>query len=297
MLFHKDNSNKEHIDGEIPLSVYKVLISHEDFETFEYLKTAQFKFSKNWGYELLKYSISCSSPLFILYFSKDLRVNNKAIVKDIINELLSSIKSSRQYIGNSTWHYTICLKNKIFSLEEKLYILEQLLNRFSFGEVKTFVKVVKSFYELEVFNPDELNLNDSIQLHKLQNLPLAFATNPIKLWVLIVKMLLHLNKTYPNRELKEVCQKLCKLWSAFIANTESLEEIDLMLRDKTYSGLDVIDIIGNSGFDEMLENDKICNFINDIWIGPFDRESIMSISTTYKILSFNKEQLNNSIFK
>ena len=75
-----------------------------------------------------------------------------------------------------------------------------------------------------------------------------------------------------------------------------MEEINVMLNDRCYSGMQVIDIIGYNRIDDLFENKKICNFIENIWFGPYERESVTSLSTTHQILFATHNHDNLDIF-
>ena len=58
----------------------------------------------------------------------------------------------------------------------------------------------------------------------------------------------------------------------------------MMLKDRWYNGLKVIDVIGYSKIDQLMENKKVWIFITNIWIGPYERNYVTSMSTNHEIL-------------
>ena len=264
-----------------PVSVYKTLVLHEDFETFSLLRATEKKLSKQWVAELCKYSISCSSPMFTLYFSKDVKVGKSKFINEIINEILASFDSA---------------KHLFLYYEEKLYFVEYLLNYFTIEEAKAFKDVVNKLLDGSKLKGNFTDGELKWGVYRTQNSALLFQPNPVKICVLIANILIRLDKVYPNLLLSETYSKVCKLWNIIINHTNNLEEIDVMLNDRCYSGMQVIDIIGYNRIDDLLENKKICNFIENIWFGPYERESVTSLSTTHQILFSANNHDNLDIF-
>ena len=99
MLFFKEDKTDEN-EMLFPMSLYKTFVLYEDFKTFEYLRNVEKKFPNRWIYDLLKYSISCSSLMFTFYFSKSISIKEHKVAKEIVKELLKSISSSKIYLGN-----------------------------------------------------------------------------------------------------------------------------------------------------------------------------------------------------
>ena len=109
-------------------------------------------------------------------------------------------------------------------------------------------------------------------------------TNPVKIWVLTADWLNKLDKMYPNLLIAETVQKAWTLCNLFIDDTNSIDEVDMMLKDRWYNGLKVIDVIGYSKIDQLMENKKVWIFITNIWIGPYERSYVTSMSTNHEIL-------------
>ena len=64
----------------------------------------------------------------------------------------------------------------------------------------------------------------------------------------------------------------------------NMNEIEDLLRDKTYSGFETIDLIAHLDIIEILQNSMIDSIISNMYFGPYERETFLKKSTCYKIL-------------
>ena len=192
-----------------PISLYKTLVLHEDFETFSELRNSEKKFPKSLIIELWKHSIAWSSPMFTLYFSKNIKIGRSKLINEIINQLLVSFDTS---------------SNLHLYFEEKLYFVEYLLHYFTYEESKCFNDIIHKFLSKEgasyLFVEEE-----KVKKQDVINSPLLFHPNPVKILVLIANILKHLNTVFDavqsplclvlpvnleeSRSLKKFCKKLC----------------------------------------------------------------------------------------
>ena len=113
---------------------------------------------------------------------------------------------------------------------------------------------------------------------------LSFTANPVKICVLIANLLNKLNSKHPNLNLKETIEKVWKLWNLFIDETYSIDEVNMMLKDQWYNGLKLIDVIGYSKIEQLMNNKRVCIFITNIWVGPYERVYSTSTSTSHEII-------------
>ena len=49
------------------------------------------------------------------------------------------------------------------------------------------------------------------------------------------------------------------------------EDVELMVRDKFYSGLEVIDLIAYMNITELLESSIMNTIVSNYWEGPYDK--------------------------
>ena len=182
-------------------------------------------------------------------------------------------------------------------IEQKLHIIEQLVGHFSFDEVELFNSIVKTYYEVEDTDRFQFDCEELCRIKWINSWPFLYVSNPVKICVILLKIFSKLIHKFNINELNETYWDLWKLWTIFISNTESCEEVSMMLKDKTYSCLEIVDIIGFWKIDMLLENDKVYNFITDIWVGPYERESIIYLSTIDELIISEKESHENNTFK
>ena len=57
-----------------------------------------------------------------------------------------------------------------------------------------------------------------------------------------------------------------------------------MLKDQWYNGLKLIDVIGYSKIEQLMNNKRVCIFITNIWVGPYERVYSTSTSTSHEII-------------
>lgn len=107
--------------------------------------------------------------------------------------------------------------------------------------------------------------------------------NPVKICVLIACALTRLNKLYKNLPLSETIEKYCKLAIRFIDESESLRDVERMIKDTCYNRLQVLDMICFNKIPFLLDNHKVCIVVDNLWSGPFERESFAARSTAYQI--------------
>ena len=70
-----------------------------------------------------------------------------------------------------------------------------------------------------------------------------------------------------------------------------MNEVEDMLVDKNYSGIQVIDMIAFLDVIEILQNPMLDSIISNMYYGPYQREVFLKKSTCYKTI---EEMTNNS---
>lgn len=64
----------------------------------------------------------------------------------------------------------------------------------------------------------------------------------------------------------------------------NISEIEDLLRDKTYSGIEILDFIAHLDIIEILQNSMIDSIISNMYFGPYERETFLNKSTCFKVL-------------
>lgn len=63
-----------------------------------------------------------------------------------------------------------------------------------------------------------------------------------------------------------------------------MNEIQDMLLDKTYSGIDIINMIEALNIIELLANPMVDSIVSNMYLGPYERESFLNKSTCFKVI-------------
>lgn len=66
-----------------------------------------------------------------------------------------------------------------------------------------------------------------------------------------------------------------------------MNEIEDMLRDKDYSGTEIIDLIELLDIIEILQNPMVDSIVSNMYFGPYEREVILKKSTCFKVINEN----------
>lgn len=88
---------------------------------------------------------------------------------------------------------------------------------------------------------------------------------------------------YRNLPLDESIEKYCQLAIRFIDESESLRDVERMVKDTCYNRLQVLDMICFNHVPYLLDNHKMRIIVDDLWSGPYERESFILRSTTVQI--------------
>lgn len=91
----------------------------------------------------------------------------------------------------------------------------------------------------------------------------------------------HSNLTFKVQKLRS---SLCDVANKVIDTSSNMNEIEDMLLDKTYAGIEVINMIAFLDIIEILQNPMIDSIISNMYYGPFERETFIKQSTCFKII-------------
>ena len=72
---------------------------------------------------------------------------------------------------------------------------------------------------------------------------------------------------------------LCDIANAIIDASSNLTEVEDLLRDKTYGGTEVINMIVFLDIIEILQNPMIDSIVSNMYFGPYEREFFLKKST------------------
>lgn len=153
--------------------------------------------------------------------------------------------------------------NQVMYLEERLFILEK------------FMKFVEYKLALEFLTVIHQQISDDPKTNFL-----VFCPNPLKMIVMLLNIVISLSNKHQNLKFKaqKVRSSLCDIANGIIDTSNSMNEVEDMLLDKTYSGTEILDFIEILDIIEILTNPMIDSIISNMYLGPYERESFMKRS-------------------
>lgn len=166
--------------------------------------------------------------------------------------------------------------NQVLYLEERLFILEK------------FMKFIEYKMALEFMNV----IHDQITDEPKTNF-LVYCPNPMKTIVMLLNIIISLSGKHQNLQFKakKVRACLCDIANGIINSSGSMNEIQDMLLDRTYSGIEIIDLVEVLDIIEILQNPMVDGIISNMYLGPYEREFFLKKSTLYKVF---EEQTNET---
>ena len=158
---------------------------------------------------------------------------------------------------------------KILNCEEKLFILEKFL---------PFIDYKKSFELLETFK----NLLFEEPDHNF----LTYSLNPLKIIVVMMTIINQLQETYPLLKFQiDILQEgLQNVGSHIIKNSKSVEDVEDLLLDKLYNGIEIIDMVAYLNIIPILQNPVVDVIISNMYYGPYQRDSFLKNSMSFQVI-------------
>ena len=137
-------------------------------------------------------------------------------------------------------------------MEEKIYLLKELLPFFNFHQVQTFMTAIEKGLML----PDERNM-------------FMATPNPIKQAVVIIDFNISLQQqfSFAKGKAADLSDKLTKMVNRFADKIENERDIEIMLKDTTYDGYEVLELITKHNLIDLLKSTVIDNVISSFWVG------------------------------
>ena len=121
---------KENKQTLLPISFYKVFVLHEVFDLFDYFYMKEQNFPREYSIELLKYAITSSSMMFVVYYIRKYNIKiatfKTALIWQFLYKLETFVKSLNQ---NFTYEKSI-------DDEIGVYLIEILLPSFTFKQAR-----------------------------------------------------------------------------------------------------------------------------------------------------------------
>ena len=276
------------------VTLFKLLIYYEQLQTFEMLLKHRMKIS---NVESMKRQITEETKQEIVLGRNDDDdiYDYDEIVSDAFSYAISMNKLHIAFYLYKTYQDDVygnkinCIKsilnsfkndetqiNQVMYLEERLFILEKFME---FIEYKLALDFLTSIHE-DICDDPNINF-------------LVYCPNPLKIIAMLLNITIFLSEKHLNLKFKaqKVRSSLCDIANGIIDTCNSMNEIKDMLLDKTYTKIEIIDIIENLDLIEILQNPMVDSIVSNMYNGPFEREAIFKKSTWYKVFSeqiFNK---------
>jgi hypothetical protein len=276
------------------VALYKLLIYYEQIQTFEMLLTYRMT-EINASVEKNKVVSDSHADLLLGRNDDDNIYDLDEIISDAfsyaisINHLHIAFYLLRTYPEDVYGNKILCVKsiinsfknddvqvNQVLYLEERLFILEK------------FMKFIEYKMALEFFDVIHDQITDEPKINFL-----VYSPNPIKIITMLLNIVINLSSKHQNLQFKaqKVRVTLCDIANAIIDSSSSMNEIQDMLLDKTYSGIEIIDYIELLNIIEVLGNPMVDSIITNMYLGPYERESFLKKNTCFRVF---EEQTSDS---
>lgn len=159
--------------------------------------------------------------------------------------------------------------NKIKNVEERLFILEKFL---------PFIDYKKSFELIETFKSllfEEANYNF-----------LTYCLNPLKIIVMLMSLIKQLKVMYPllKFQIDHLQEGLENVGSLLIRNSKSVEDVQDLLLDKLYNGIEIIDMVAYLNCIPILQNPVVDVIVSNMYYGPYQRGSFLRESMCVQVI-------------
>ena len=268
------------------VSLFKLLIYYEQVHTFEMLLSHMVKNVKA-NSDKNKVFAESDQQLILGRNDDDNVYDYDEIISDAfsyaitLNKLHIAFYLFKTYEDDVYGNKLLCVKsilnsfkndetqvNQVLYLEERLFILEKFI---TFAEYKMALEFLNVMHQQLIDNP-KTNF-------------LVYTSNPLKIIIMLLNIVIHLSNKHQNLRFKaqKVRSSLCDIANSIINNSSNMKEVEDMLLDKTYTGIEIIDFIEILDVIEILQNSMVDGIISNMYLGPYERESVLKKSTCYKV--------------
>ena len=138
-----------------------------------------------------------------------------------------------------------------------MHLLKEFSHYLLFHQVQQYLTII----ERRLRMPDETNLFMS-------------TPNPLKTVVLIMEFnhILKLNYDFSSGQVNEINQMLTRMAQKFCKEIYNERDIEIMLLDTTYAGLEVLEVIIRHQFIDLLSTPVVDNVVSQFWAGSYERD-------------------------
>ena len=120
---------------------------------------------------------------------------------------------------------------------------------------------------------------------------LTVSVNPLKIIIQLVDVIAKIEKLHPMLSFKteSLKKQLLDIGNCVIEETAAGDDIEILVQDTLYNGLQVIDMIAYLNLTDLLQSPIMDNIVSQYWEGPYERTSFMNECTNYKVIKFARE--------
>ena len=254
-----------------PKEAFLSWVFYEDVQTFgamvrtEYVSQNHYveKVISEWFIKALNLN-KIITALFILKRYPDV------ILRDKESVLASILHYFKEFTEDHNFRQ---FKGSIRYFEERLYIIEISTQYISYSNAKYFLEIIQKI----------LTIHSQMTLNDIESNCFVSWTNPLKVYVLVLKIIIDLEKVHHNLTFfsVEVKQLLHKHVIKYIEGVNSISKITTLLEEKWYNKRNVIDIIANYSLFDILSSPKVDIVVNNYWKGIYEWDFFLNRSTCY----------------
>lgn len=193
-------------------------------------------------------------------------------------------------------HYKKC--NAVPYIEERLYMLEILIFDITYPQALDLLNTLSDLMDLSEFKEEEKEkypLSKLLQ-DKISQSFLTYCVNPLKIIVMIINTIQTISDTFPMLVFKtqELKATILLIGNAIIEETAAGDDIMLMVEDKLYNQLTVVDMIAYLDITELLQSPVMDNIVSSYWEGPYEKKYFFNDSTMFQTIKTVYETLGSS---
>ena len=273
------------------ISLYKLLIYYEQIQTFELLlfhREEKPKTKEEMNAQVLN-AIPLGRNDDDNVYDTDEIISDSFSYSITLNKLHIAFYFFKKYEDDVYGNKTVWIKslvdsfrwddtgiNQLMYLEERLFILEKFMKYIEYKMGMEFLTV----------------LHNQVKDEPKDNF-LVYCANPLKIILILLNISINISKKHQNLKFKaqRFRSSLCDIANSIIDSSSNMNEVEDMLVDKNYSGVQVIDMIAFLDIIEILQNPMLDSIISNMYYGPYEREVFLKKSTLYKVI---EEQTNSS---
>ena len=255
------------------ISLYKLLIYYEQIQTFELLLFHREE-DKSESKEEQNKKVLSAIPLGRNdddnVYDIDEIISDAFSYSITLNKLHIAFYFFKKYEDDVYGNKSVCIKslidsfrsddtgvNQLMYLEERLFILEK------------FMKFIEYKMGMEFLTVLHRQVKD-----EPKNNFLVYWVNPLKIIWILINISMNISMKHQNLKFKaqRFRSSLCDIANAIIDSSSNMNEVEDMLVDKGYSGIQVIDMIAFLDIIEILQNPMLDSIISNMYYGPYQRE-------------------------